>query len=92
MARPKARAAQRVVVLHHLLAAETVCYGSGKVAYRQGQPITLVHGANGTTYVYERYDPSKNIPFETLRAHGTGLLYTYGPEVPVEIDGKEVQL
>ena len=65
-----------------LYAAETVRYGSGKVAYKQGAKVLVVLGGNGTTYVYdatlEAVDP----------ARGIGLLYTHGPEVPVEVDGR----
>ena len=67
-----------------LYAAETVRYGSGKVAYKQGSKVLVVLGGNGTTYVYdatlESVDP----------ARGIGLLYTHGPEVPVHLDNKSI--
>lgn len=67
-----------------LYAAETVCYGSGKVAYRQGDKVLVVQGSNGTTYVYDPEADNMNV------ARGIGLLYTYGPEVPIHLDGRKL--
>lgn len=74
----------------HVYAAETKCYGSGRVAYKQGQPVTLVLGSNGTSYVYERDNPRETRTEEECVQRGIGLLYTYSPETPIELDGKKL--
>lgn len=70
-----------------LYASETVCYSSGRVAYHQGQPLYVVHNPKSGTWVYAA-GPVEPTEYE-LR-HGKGLLYTYGPEVPFEVDGRKI--
>jgi hypothetical protein len=70
------------VKLLQCFADETVCYGSGKVAYNQGDALLLLLGTNGTTLVFRAGVTAKDIE------HYIGLLYTYGPHVPVELDNR----
>lgn len=68
----------------HVQAAETVRYGSGKLAYSEGDLLCVVVAPNRTKYVYH-YDAT----FDAMN-RGIGLLYTYGPEITILLDGKEI--
>lgn len=46
-------------------------FGSGKVAFRKGDALVLVSGANGMQYIYVEGSEAAHI------APGKGLLYSY---------------
>jgi hypothetical protein len=64
-------------------AAETVTYGSGKVAYQEGDHLCVV--------VYEdiKYVYPADATTDAMK-RGLGLLYTYREDVAILLDGVEI--